>query len=131
MKMYRIFTFMLVMIAALAFFGCQSQELTSGKVYVQQQDYAKAEYNFLKALDVEPENPEVPYLLAVEIYGNNNSGLTDYTSAKEYLDMALERDPDYLPENVKIFKEQLYGYTFNAAVKQLQQGHQERIGKPG
>ncbi|MFO7841041.1 MAG: tetratricopeptide repeat protein [Fidelibacterota bacterium] len=116
MKTYRIFTFMLILIAAFAFFGCQSQELTSAKVYVQQKDYAKAEHNFLKALDVEPENPEIPYLLAVEIYSNKNSGLTDYVKAKQYLDMTLERDPDYEPKFVKQFKEQLYGFTFNTAV---------------
>jgi Tfp pilus assembly protein PilF len=116
MKRSRILAPILVLIAAFAFFGCQSQELTSAKVYIQQKDYAKAEYNFLTALDVEPENPEIPYLLAVEIYSNKNSGLLDYTKAKKYFDETLKRDKAYLPEYMKQFREQLYGATFNSAV---------------
>jgi tetratricopeptide (TPR) repeat protein len=116
MKRTRILAPILIVIAAFAFFGCQSQELTSAKVYIQQKDYAKAEYNFLTALDVEPENPEVPYLLAVEIYANKNSGLTDYVKAKKYYDETLKRDKSYLPDNMKQFRNQLYGATFNSAV---------------
>ena len=130
MKTYRVVTLMLILVAAFAFFGCQSQELTSAKVYIQQKDYAKAEYNFLKALDVEPENPEVPYLLAVEIYGNKNSGLTDFAKAKKYLDMTLQRDPKFQPEYVKQFKEQLYGYTFNAAVNSYNKVIRNESEKP-
>jgi len=116
MKRTRILIPILIVIAAFAFFGCQSQELTSAKVYIQQKDYAKAEYNFLTALDVEPENPEVPYLLAVEIYSNKNSGLTDYAKAKYYYDETLKRDKRYLPENMKQLRVQLYGACFNNAV---------------
>ncbi|MBN2780952.1 MAG: tetratricopeptide repeat protein [Candidatus Marinimicrobia bacterium] len=116
MKHTRMLTPLLVLVAVFAFFGCQSQELTSAKVYIQQKDYAKAEFNFLTAMDVEPENPEVPYLLAVEIYANKNSGLADYSKAKKYLDLTVQRDPNYLPENVKQFRIQLYGFTFNTAV---------------
>lgn len=116
MKRSRILAPILIIVAAFTFFGCQSQEMTSAKVYVQQKDYAKAEYNFLTALDVEPENPEVPYLLAVEIYANKNSGLTDYFKAKKYYDETLKRDKSYLPDNMKQLSEQLYGISFNSAV---------------
>lgn len=116
MKRSRILAPILILVAAFAFFGCQSQELTSAKVYIQQKDYAKAEYNFLTALDVEPESPEVPYLLAVEIYANKNSGLTDYAKAKKYYDETRKRDKAYLPDNMKQLREQLYGSCFNTAV---------------
>ena len=116
MKRTRILAPILILIAAFAFFGCQSQELTSAKVYIQQKDYAKAEYNFLTALDVEPDNAEVPYLLAVEIYANKNSGLTDYVKAKKYYDETLKRDKNYMAENMKQFRSQLYGACFNEAV---------------
>lgn len=98
------------------FVGCSSQELTSAKVYIQQKDYQKAEYNFLRALDIEPESPEVPYLLAIEIYGNVNSGLVDFSKAKKYLDLTVKTDPTYQADNVKRFKNRLYGNTFNEAV---------------
>jgi len=116
MKRTRILAPILIVIAAFAFFGCQSQELTSAKVYVQQKDYAKAEFNFLTALDVEPDNPEVPYLLAVEIYANKNSGLTDYVKAKKYFDETKKRDKSYMADNMKQFRNQLYGACFNEAV---------------
>lgn len=116
MKRARILAPILILVAVFTFFGCQSQELTSAKVYVQQKDFAKAEYNFLTALDVEPENPEIPYLLAVEIYGNKNSGLTDFVKAKKYYDETLKRDKSYLPDNMRQLREQLYGASFNAAV---------------
>ena len=106
----------MILIALFTFFGCQSQELTSAKVYLQQRDYAKAEFNLLTALDIEPENPEVPYLLAVEIYANPNSGKVDIMKAKHYLDMTLKLDSKYEPDNVKILREQLYANAFNAAV---------------
>ncbi|MEA2078070.1 MAG: tetratricopeptide repeat protein [Candidatus Marinimicrobia bacterium] len=116
MKRSRILTPILILVAAFAFFGCQSQELTSAKVYIQQKDYAKAEYNFLTALDIEPDNPEVPYLLAIEIYSNKNSGLADYAKAKKYYDETLKRDKTYLSDNMKQLREQLYGSCFNSAV---------------
>ena len=116
MKRTRILVPILILVAAFTFFGCQSQELTSAKVYLQQKDYAKAEYNFLTALDVEPESPEAPYLLAVEIYANKNSGLTDFVKAKKYYDETLKRDKSYLPDNMKQLREQLYGACFNSAV---------------
>ncbi len=116
MKRSRILVPILILVAAFTFFGCQSQELTSAKVYLQQKDYAKAEYNFLTALDIEPESPEVPYLLAVEIYSNKNSGFTDYVKAKKYYDETLKRDKSYLSDNMKQLREQLYGACFNSAV---------------
>ncbi len=116
MKRTRILAPILILIAAFAFFGCQSQELTSAKVYIQQKDYAKAEYNFLTALDVEPENPEVPYLLTVEIYANKNSGLTDYAKVNKYYNETLKRDKNYQPDYMKQLREQLYGACFNSAV---------------
>ncbi len=116
MKRSRILAPILILVAVFTFFGCQSQELTSAKVYVQQKDFAKAEYNFLTALDVEPENPEIPYLLAVEIYANRNSGLMDISKAKKYYDETLKRDRSYMPDNMKQLREQLYGGSFNAAV---------------
>jgi len=44
--------------------GCSSQEFTSAKLYVQQKNLPKAEEFVRHAMDREPTNPEVPYLLA-------------------------------------------------------------------
>lgn len=116
MKRSRILAPILILAVAFAFIACQSQELTSAKVYIQQKDFVKAEYNFLTALNVEPENPEIPYLLSVEIYSNKNSGLADPFKAKQYYEETLKRDKSYLPDNMKRLREQLYGASFNSAV---------------
>ena len=49
--------------AAVIFFGCPSQEYTSANVYIQQEEWAKAKEFLIKAIEVEPDNPEIPYKL--------------------------------------------------------------------
>jgi tetratricopeptide (TPR) repeat protein len=57
-------------ITVITFFilGCTSEELTSARLYIQQKNWVKAEEFLIKALKVEPENPEIPYLLGRHIY---------------------------------------------------------------
>jgi len=55
------------------FFACQSQELTSAKLYIQQENWEEAE-KFLKQAEAkEPENPEIPFLLGAEIYARQGN----------------------------------------------------------
>ncbi len=75
-----IFSIMLVLII-----GCASEELTSAKLYIQQQDWENAEIYLVKALVVEPENPEIPYLLGDLIYAKNK----DWGKMNEMFDKAL------------------------------------------
>lgn len=70
--------------------GCASEELTSAKLYIQQQDWDNAEEYLVKALAVEPDNPEVPYLLAHEIYGRKE----EWKKMNEMHDKALSIDPN-------------------------------------
>ena len=64
-KIIRIALFSLMLVLLI---GCASEELTSAKLYIQQQDWDNAEIYLVKALAVEPENPEIPYLLGDLIY---------------------------------------------------------------
>ena len=48
--------------------SCQSPEVTSAKVYFQQNNLEAAEEQLLIALQKEPLNPEVPFLLATGVY---------------------------------------------------------------
>ena len=41
--------------AVVIFLGCSSQEYTSAKLYIQQQEWEKAKDFLIKAMDVEPE----------------------------------------------------------------------------
>ena len=43
--------------------GCASQEYESAKVYIKTQEWEKAKEFLVKAVEVEPENPEIPYQL--------------------------------------------------------------------
>ncbi len=82
---FALFSLMLVL-----FIGCASEELTSAKLYIQQQDWDNAEIYLVKALAVEPENPEIPYLLGDLIYGKKK----DWVKMNEMFNKALSIDSE-------------------------------------
>ncbi|MEE8341807.1 MAG: tetratricopeptide repeat protein, partial [Candidatus Neomarinimicrobiota bacterium] len=75
-----LFSLMLVILI-----GCASKELTSAKMYLQQKDWDNAEIYLEKALAIEPENPEIPYLMGDLIYGQKN----EWDKMNEMFDKAL------------------------------------------
>ena len=77
--------------AAVIFVDCTSQEYTSAKLYIQQQEWEKAEEFLIKAVDAEPENPEVPYQLGYHIYGVQKK---DWEKMNQSFDRALTIDPN-------------------------------------
>ncbi|MBU0529287.1 tetratricopeptide repeat protein [bacterium] len=86
-KIIRIALFSLMLVL---FIRCASEELTSAKLYIQQEDWENAEIYLVKALAVEPENPEIPYLLGDLIYGRNN----DWDKMNEMFAKALSLGAD-------------------------------------
>jgi len=58
-------------VISLFIISCASEEYTSAKLYLQEKDYAKAEEFLVKAMTVEPENPEIPFQLGHHIYGRS------------------------------------------------------------
>ena len=56
----------------LLFTSCSSQEYTTAKLAIQQSDFAKAAEWLPKAMAIEPDNPEIPIVLAVEIHAQNS-----------------------------------------------------------
>ena len=89
----RILLFTLALFLLLSFFlpSCQSPEVTSAKVYLQQNNIPAAKEQLLIALQKEPLNPEVPFLLAVQIHMPNK----EWIEAKKYLEKVIEIDPNY------------------------------------
>ncbi|HDN58974.1 MAG TPA: tetratricopeptide repeat protein [Candidatus Marinimicrobia bacterium] len=71
--------------------SCQSVEMTSAKVYLQQDNVDAAEEQLLLALEKEPNNPEVPFLLATGVYLRKK----EWENVKLYLDKTLEIDSSY------------------------------------
>ena len=80
-----------LLFTAVIFVGCSSQEYTSAKLYIQQQEWNKAEEFLIKAMDVEPENPEIPYQLGYHIYGLQKK---DWQRMNQSFDKALAIDPN-------------------------------------
>lgn len=77
--------FWIVALLLLALLGCDSTEMTSAKVYLQQKNFEKAEEMLLLADKQEPTNAEPAYLLAIEIYARNK----DWAKTAEFLDKSL------------------------------------------
>ena len=73
-------------LAAVIIIGCASQEYASANLYIQQEEWAKAKEFFIKAIEVEPENPEIPYKLGYYIYALQEK---DWEKMNQSFDKAL------------------------------------------
>jgi tetratricopeptide (TPR) repeat protein len=113
-----IITLILLSLMLVLFIGCASEELTSAKLYIQQQDWDNAEIYLVKAMGVEPENPEIPYLLGDLIYGKNKN----WGKMNEMFDKALSLGGE---------KVILQGGTVSAYVAQAQEKHWVTIFNKG
>jgi len=117
--------------------GCESVEFRSAKMYVNENNMEKAEEFFLKALQTEPENALVPYLLAKDIYIPQSR----WAEMNQMFNKALEINPDAkLPQfyrvndelistvgqAIKIQRQQEWSKIFNAGVNQLDSGEMEK-----
>jgi len=71
--------------------SCQSPEVTSAKVYFQQNNLEAAEEQLLIALQKEPLNPEVPFLLATGVYIPRK----EWIKARDQLLKVNEINPNY------------------------------------
>lgn len=121
-----ILTVLVTVIALLYLDSCQSPEVTSAKVYFQQNNIDAAEEQLLKALNNEPSNPEVPFLLAVGVYIPRK----DWIRSKQYLSQAHEINPSYVNPGTKTTAmehlKQIWGEVhsegaskFNSAIKEI------------
>ncbi len=92
MSFKRVFSVLVISILfMLLLTSCQSPELTSAKVYFQQENIEKAKEQLLIAKSNEPSNPEVPWLLATKIYMPEK----EWDKAREELDLCVKIDPTY------------------------------------
>jgi len=114
----------LSLLLALIVVRCSSQEYTSAKLYIQQLEWEKAEEFLIKALAVEPDNPEIPYQLGYHIYGLQKK---DWKMMNESFDKALSIDPNKKilgqPKTVKEFvvmaRAQFWAEVYNKGVAQF------------
>ena len=111
MKIKSVIPIIVIMAAAFMFTACNSPEFTSAKMYVQQKQMDKAEIFFLKAMKTEPTNPEVPYLLAKEIYGPTK----DYKNINKYFNESLKRSNTF-KKDIEQLNEYYWSLSFNEGV---------------
>ncbi len=119
------FTISLIQLSIFIITSCSSQEYTTAKLAIQQSDFEKAAKWLPKAMEVEPNNPEIPIVLAVEIYAKNSR----WANMKEMFDRAMSIDPNkvievrgvFLPvkESVDNYIDFYWAKEFNSGVEQF------------
>ncbi|HKJ68076.1 MAG TPA: tetratricopeptide repeat protein [bacterium] len=117
MNQRRIFLLLAVVIApVILFLACQTQELTSAKLYLQQQNWEEAEEFLKKAEESEPDNPEIPYLLGARIYARQG----EYDLMNEAFERSLSISNKFASdiENVRL---RHWSEAFNSGAKTYNQ----------
>lgn len=99
----------ILLVGLVAFIGCQSTEITSAKVYLQQKNMDKAEEMLLLATKNEPTNPEPSYLLGVEIYGKQKK----WAEMVKYFDLSVSISPMF-KDKIDNVKKKYWVDNFNA-----------------
>ena len=120
----------LMFVALMAFVGagimsCSSQEYTTAKLAIQQSDFKKAEEWLPKAMSVEPDNPEIPMVMAIEIHAKNEK----WSDMVSMFERALNINPEkvievrgsFIPvkDAVNNYREFYWANRFNAGVEQF------------
>ncbi len=117
--------FSVCLVMSAIFISCSSQEYTTAKLAVQQSDFKKAAEWLPKAMAVEPDNPEIPIVMAVEIYAENDQW-ADFT---DMFNKAMSINPEKIIEvrgafapvedAVKNYTEFYWAKEFNSGVEQF------------
>ena len=110
--------------AAVIIVSCTSQEYTSAKVYIQQQEWNRAKEFLVKAIEVESENPEIPYQLGYHIYALQEK---DWEKMNQSFDKALAIDPNKkilgqektVKEFVTLARTQFWAEIYNKGVMEF------------
>ena len=119
--------FIILTTTGLLFFACSSQEYTTAKLAIQQSEWSKAEEWLPKAMAVEPDNPEIPIVYAIEVHARNKNWKEMY----DMLQKAISIDPNkkveiravFLPvsEQVNIYSQFYWAEEFNKGVEKFKE----------
>lgn len=105
----------LIVASAWLLAGCQPKEVTSAKVYIQQNDWDNAIGQLEAAVQSYPTNAEAHYLLGVG-YGMKGR----YAEMNKEFNASLEVSPQYKIE-IQNNKEKYWAESYNKGVKQFNQ----------
>jgi len=120
-----------ILVFTISIMSCSSQEYTTAKLAIQQSDFDKAAEWLPKAMAAEPENPEIPMVMAIEIHAQNENWRDMIT----LFDKAMEINPEKVVEIRGAFisvKEAVSNYVdfywakeFNSGVAQFKKMQDE------
>jgi tetratricopeptide (TPR) repeat protein len=108
----RILIGLTVIVAVIGFTACDSQEVTSAKVYIQQSNLEKAEELLLVAFEKEPMNSNIGFLLGTEIYSKKE----DWKNMSKYFQASLAIDSKF-KDKIDQFNNKYWVDNFNAGAK--------------
>ncbi len=108
MKQSRNLMLWVVGLLLLTVLGCDSTDMTSAKVYLQQKNYEKAGEMLLAAEAKEPMNSEPAFLLATEVYSRTK----DWAKVATYLEKSEAIDAKFA-EKIKLAREKYWVDNFN------------------
>ena len=121
MSKNKIFVFVNLLIFSIFIMSCSSQEYTTAKLAIQQKDFPKVAEWLPKALEVEPDNPEILVVMGVELHARNQEWADMVLMFKKAMDIDSLKTIEmpgrntYLPVNVwvKSFLDDYYVKEFN------------------
>ncbi|MFL2983720.1 MAG: tetratricopeptide repeat protein [Candidatus Neomarinimicrobiota bacterium] len=126
MKFNQFFTCSNILVCTLSFMSCSSQEYTTAKLAIQQSDFAKASEWLPKAMAVEPDNPEIPMVMAIEIHAKNENWEDMINLFNKAMDINPEKEVEIrgafisVKEAVSNYVDFYWAKEFNAGVAQFQ-----------
>jgi tetratricopeptide (TPR) repeat protein len=98
-------------LAIIIFSGCQSKELTTAKVHIQQNDWSKAVVQLENAVAENPQNAEVQFLL-----GRGYGVQGRFAEMNRAFEASLKASPQFTLE-IKSWQEKYFSEQFNHGVK--------------
>jgi tetratricopeptide (TPR) repeat protein len=104
----------LALAVSVSFWACQSKEVTSAKVYIQQGDWDKAIEQLELAVQSYPEDPEAHYLLG-RGYGEKGK----FKEMNEEFDKSLALSPKFA-DRIRVTREKYWVDNFNRGVRFIQ-----------
>ena len=126
----------IIFLIAMVIISCSSQEYTTAKLAIQQSDFKKAAEWLPKAMAVEPDNPEIPIVMAIEIHAENE----EWEQMIALFDKAMEINPEKVieiraafisvKEAVSNYKEFYWAKEFNIGVEQFKKIQEDPDNKP-
>ncbi|MBI66008.1 MAG: hypothetical protein CMG64_06925 [Candidatus Marinimicrobia bacterium] len=105
--------------------SCSSQEYTTAKLAIQQSDFNKAKEWLPKAMTAEPENPEIPVVMAIEIFAQNEQWVDMSAMFEKAMNInqekVIEVRKTFLPvkDAVSNYIEFYWAKEFNLGVEQF------------